>query len=304
MSTALQPFTHEIGEQSVQLNALLLGEEPWFRANDVASSLGYKNLQAAVRTHVRDEDRRKLEDLWVTAAVTPLEHNEAAQVFINESGLYSLIMKSRMKHALAFQYWVTSEVLPSIRQTGRYQSAATPPQQPSIEANATPGRNTRLQDLAAACQLAQIINSTSQARLHASAQEAIDDLLLPEGDNRHEYVDAEQILRERAYSEEQIRRLAGEFGKALKLAAQREEHARQSSEQHFGADRKQVGRFHRTRDASLTEDVFAAFRQRDLHRRVLVGEEDPVARRKREARHRVLQTVGRGWKHPGRTTST
>ena len=303
MSTALQIFTHEIGERSVSLNALLVGEDPWFRANDAALALEYKNTRQAIRTHVRDEDRQTLENLRGLETSLPLEHNEGAQVFINESGLYSLIMKSRKAEALDFQRWVTSEVLPSIRRTGRYESAQ-PPQQPSVEASATPRRSAHLQDLAAACQLAQVINSTSRARLHARAQEAIDDLLLPEGDSRHEYVDAEQILRDRAYTEEQIRRLAGEFGKALKLAALHEEHARQSSEQRFGADRKQVGRFHRTQDAGLAEDVLAMFRQRDLHRRVLANEEDPVARRKREARQQVLQNKGRGWKRSRRTGGT
>eukprot|EP00973_Karenia_brevis_P008550 1156781-Karenia_brevis.AAC.1 len=63
-------------------------------------------------------------------------------------------MKSRVRHALFFQQWVTSEVLPNIRKTGQYQNAM-PTQPPSVEASSTSGRSTHVQDLAAACQLAQ-----------------------------------------------------------------------------------------------------------------------------------------------------
>ena len=72
-------------------------------------------------------------------------------------------------------------------------------------------RNSRLQTLASAWTLAQAIGSTSQDRVRAQAQRAIDDVLLPEGESREEFVDAEIILRERAYTDDQIRHLAGEL---------------------------------------------------------------------------------------------
>ena len=152
-------------------------------------------------------------------------------------------------------------------------------------------KNARMQALSAAFQLAQAIDSTSQARLRVEAQKAIDDVLLPQGEIADQFVDAAAILRERAHTEDQISRLAGELGKDLKMVAENEEgYSAQSNEQPFGSDRHQVGLYHRVRHASLIEDVLASFKQRSLYARVMTGQPDPVATR----RQGLLSSQGRG----------
>jgi hypothetical protein len=115
-----------------------------------------------------------------------------------------------------------------------------------------------MQGLAAAYQLAQAINSTSQDRVRVEAQKAIDEMLLPAGDTTEQYVDAAAILQERAYTDEQIGRLAKELGEDLKT--ENEGRSLQYNQQEF--DRKHVGLYHRVRDASLIEDVLASFKLR------------------------------------------
>ena len=88
------------------------GGEPWFIGKDVAEILGYSNTPKAIRDHVDDED--KLTERIVLSG----QNREVA--IINESGLYSLILSSKMPKAKEFKRWVTSEVLPAIRKTGGY----------------------------------------------------------------------------------------------------------------------------------------------------------------------------------------
>ena len=85
--------------------------EPFFVGKDVAKALGYKNPQKALRDHLDEEDRTVNESFTV---------NGTTPILINESGLYSLILSSKLEQAKAFKRWVTSEVLPQIRMTGGY----------------------------------------------------------------------------------------------------------------------------------------------------------------------------------------
>jgi prophage antirepressor-like protein len=89
--------------------------EPLFCGKDVAEALGYGNPQKAIRDHVF------LEDKGVNEMGTPGGTQKA--IFINESGLYSLILGSKLESARKFKRWVTSEVLPSIRKHGGYMVA-------------------------------------------------------------------------------------------------------------------------------------------------------------------------------------
>ena len=91
----------------------------WFIGKDVADVLEYKNPRKAITDHVDEEDRRK-QNIPTSQNVTLV----AATWLINESGLYSLILSSKLPKAKAFKRWVTSEVLPSIRRTGKYEAAA------------------------------------------------------------------------------------------------------------------------------------------------------------------------------------
>ena len=89
--------------------------EPLFCGKDVAEALGYGNPQKAIRDHVF------LEDKGVNEMGTPGGTQKA--IFINESGLYSLILGSKLESARKFKRWVTREVLPSIRKHGGYMVA-------------------------------------------------------------------------------------------------------------------------------------------------------------------------------------
>lgn len=88
--------------------------EPWFVGKDVANILGYSRTADAIRSHVDPEDK------GVDEMQTP-GGRQKLQI-INESGLYSLILSSKMPNAKRFKHWVTSEVLPSIRKTGKYEA--------------------------------------------------------------------------------------------------------------------------------------------------------------------------------------
>ena len=86
--------------------------EPWFVGKDVATALGYKDSVNALKSHVSDEDKGG----WRIAT----QYGEREAVIINESGLYSLILSSKLDSAKRFKRWVTAEVLPSIRKSGGY----------------------------------------------------------------------------------------------------------------------------------------------------------------------------------------
>lgn len=89
----------------------VIGGEPFFVGKDVAVILGYSNPQKALRDHVDEEDKT-LNDSFAV--------NGTKGILINESGLYSLILSSKLPNAKKFKHWVTSEVLPSIRRYGMY----------------------------------------------------------------------------------------------------------------------------------------------------------------------------------------
>lgn len=101
-----------------RLRGLKISGEPWFVGKDVAAALGYKNPQKAIRDHVDDEDTTVHESFII---------NGTAATLINESGLYSLMLKSKLPGAKKFKRWVTSEVLPSIRRAGDYAMPAAAP---------------------------------------------------------------------------------------------------------------------------------------------------------------------------------
>lgn len=104
----LQIFDNpEFGE----IRVIEIDGEPWIVGKDVAKILGYSNPQKAIRDHVDNEDKTVNESFSV---------NGTQVILINESGLYSLVMSSKLQNAKKFRRWVTHEVLPSIRKTGSY----------------------------------------------------------------------------------------------------------------------------------------------------------------------------------------
>ena len=108
----LKNFTFE----DQQIRVLTIEGEPWFVGKDVAEVLGYSNSRKAIADHVDSEDK------GVTKCYT-LGGTQKLTV-INESGLYSLILGSKLPTAKKFKHWVTSEVLPTIRKHGAYMTDA------------------------------------------------------------------------------------------------------------------------------------------------------------------------------------
>jgi anti-repressor protein len=95
-----------------KVRTTLIGGEPWFVGKDVADILEYQNGSRDVNRHVDDEDKQKQMIFDGT--------QKKETILINESGLYSLILGSKLPSARKFKRWVTSEVLPAIRKTGAY----------------------------------------------------------------------------------------------------------------------------------------------------------------------------------------
>lgn len=100
--------------------------EPWFVGKDVATILGYTNTRDALIKHVDDEDKG-------VANCDTLGGKQKLTI-INESGLYSLILSSKLPTSKKFKRWITSEVLPSIRRTGSYSLVDTSQLSPQLQA--------------------------------------------------------------------------------------------------------------------------------------------------------------------------
>lgn len=118
----LQIFNNE---EFGQVRTMVIDGEPWFVGKDVADILEYSNSRKALLDHVDNED--KYDGVTIRDAIGRGQNT----VVINESGLYSLILLSKMPNAKKFKRWVTSEVLPSIRGNGAYiagQENMTPEQ--------------------------------------------------------------------------------------------------------------------------------------------------------------------------------
>lgn len=102
-------------KDNFKVRTIIKDNEIWFVGKDVAEALGYSDTNKAVAMHVDDEDKQ-LNDK------TSSSFGQRGATIINESGLYSLVLSSKLPTAKEFKRWVTSEVLPSIRKTGSYQS--------------------------------------------------------------------------------------------------------------------------------------------------------------------------------------
>lgn len=122
----LQVFNNsEFGE----LRTVTIDGEPWFVGKDVATALGYNNSRDAIAKHVDAEDLN-------TVAIRDGIKGNPNMTIINESGLYSLILSSKLPTAKRFKRWVTAEVLPTLRKTGSYSLAPIEPAVPRRVLNA------------------------------------------------------------------------------------------------------------------------------------------------------------------------
>lgn len=113
-------------EEFGRIRMTLINNEPWIVGKDVADALGYENSRKAIADHVDEEDKRIIQRSQITTLEIQRSQNVTLEIpnrgmtIINESGLYALIFGSKLPSAKRFKHWVTSEVLPTIRKTGRY----------------------------------------------------------------------------------------------------------------------------------------------------------------------------------------
>ena len=96
-----------------EIRTVVIDGEPWLVGKDVALALGYEKPRNAIATHVDVEDKKG-------APIQGSPGGTQEMIVINESGMYALIFGSKLESAKRFKHWVTSEVLPAIRKTGRY----------------------------------------------------------------------------------------------------------------------------------------------------------------------------------------
>ena len=115
-NNAIQIFKNE---EFGEVRTVFENDDVWFIARDVATILGYKKPENAIANHVDDEDKTS------TLIQGSGSNYKSKTVLINESGLYSLVLSSKLPSAKRFKHWVTSEVLPSIRKTGGYKLPQT-----------------------------------------------------------------------------------------------------------------------------------------------------------------------------------
>ena len=120
--TDLQIFKNpEFGE----IRTIEKDGEPWFVGKDVAEILGYANASKAVSTHVDDEDKTFIMLDIADSQNGNVLAGQSKTTIINESGLYSLVLSSKLPGAKQFKRWITSEVIPSIRKHGAYMTPET-----------------------------------------------------------------------------------------------------------------------------------------------------------------------------------
>lgn len=110
------------GEQygNQKIDMIICNDKHWFKGKDIATILGYKNTKDALSDNIDNDDKIKLECLFMKGSPQlPLKGNQKNTIYINESGLYSLILNSKLPSAKNFKKWVTGELLPKIRKIGQ-----------------------------------------------------------------------------------------------------------------------------------------------------------------------------------------
>lgn len=116
-------------EEFGKIRTLTINDEPWFVGKDVAGVLGYQNGSRDVNRHVDEEDRKMFTFQKYQNGTFDVPNR--GLVIINESGLYALILSSKLPSAKRFKRWVTSEVLPALRKAGKYEIPRNKQYQPT-----------------------------------------------------------------------------------------------------------------------------------------------------------------------------
>ena len=155
------------------IRTLTIDDEVWFVGKDVATALGYSDTSDALKKHVDPEDK-------LTRRFADSGQNREMYI-INESGLYSLVLSSKLPTARKFRRWVTSEVLPSIRKTGGYTAKAKPMTDYQQMMAETRRRNAQIQEARIYTELAKRYKGTTYEQvLNAHATKSLSgEYLLP-----------------------------------------------------------------------------------------------------------------------------
>lgn len=184
-----------------QVRTIEKNGEPWFVGKDVAEILGYSDTAQAVRKHIDNEDK------GVVEMTTP--GGKQPVTIINESGLYSLILSSKLPTAKEFKHWVTSEVLPSIRKTGEYK--ITPAQQNRLDIME---RNSRTREASLWLRISAQVKSDTYRQVCASYASTVlagrEVIPLPQTTQHH--YSATEIGKMFGVSKQAIGNLANKYG--------------------------------------------------------------------------------------------
>lgn len=184
-----------------QVRTIEKNGEPWFVGKDVAEILGYSDTAQAVRKHIDNEDK------GVVEMTTP--GGKQPVTIINESGLYSLILSSKLPTTKKFKHWVTSEVLPSIRKTGEYK--ITPAQQNRLDIME---RNSRAREASLWLRISAQVKSDTYRQVCASYASTVlagrEVIPLPQTTQHH--YSATEIGKMFGVSKQAIGNLANTYG--------------------------------------------------------------------------------------------
>lgn len=184
-----------------QVRTIEKNGEPWFVGKDVAAILGYSDTADAVKKHVDPEDKGVGE--------MPTPGGKQRIMLINESGLYSLILSSKLPTAKEFKRWVTSEVLPSIRKTGEYK--ITPAQQNRLDIME---RNSRAREASLWLRISAQVKSDTYRQVCASYASTVlagrEVIPLPQTTQHH--YSATEIGEMFGVSKQAIGNLANKYG--------------------------------------------------------------------------------------------
>jgi prophage antirepressor-like protein len=120
-TTHLSDISHILEWTGKKIRVYGTVNKPWFCGLDITDALGYLNGKKALQTHVKIHNKIPGSQIVTGCGMGPVTYAEKRAIYVNEPGLYSLIMRSELPEAEAFQNWVTDIVLPSIRKTGSYK---------------------------------------------------------------------------------------------------------------------------------------------------------------------------------------
>lgn len=202
----LQIFKNkEFGE----IRTMMIDNKPYFVGKDIALILGYSNPSEALIEHVDKEDKLNSK----TLSSLDLDLGQRGGWLINESGLYSLILSSKLPTARQFKRWVTSEVLPAIRKHGAYitPKAMTEYQKMMVE---TREKNVKIREAQVWLKIADKIATPEYKRICASyASKALaGEMVLPLPKSKEKYMSATEIAQECDTTAQRIGKLSNELG--------------------------------------------------------------------------------------------